>query len=155
MNRLKRIKWWVENLFRKAVRKKSLDEEHVERMTYLHELLYVPAQARLKPSKTRTYFNQLVDDFTVSSVTCAKIDGSIIASSKQDAFSDAIKGSSLYEFILSEEPSTNFVLLKGGDKVKALFPSNGNLFLVEATGNITPVEVKALAEQARKGLEAG
>ena len=155
MNLMKKIKWFFEDVFRKASGRRSLDDERLDRMTYLHELLYVPAQKRLQPSKTRKYFTQLTDDFTVSSLTCAKTDGSIVASSKQDAFSDAIKGSSLYEFVLSEEPSTNFILIKGAEKVKAFFPSNGNLFLVEATGNITPVEVKALAEQAKKGLEAG
>ena len=149
------LSWTLANLARRLMGRKTLEQERAERMNYLKELLVVPEVDIIPPSAGKKYFNKLVDEFTVSSLIVAKSDGSVVASSDDNGFSQAVKGSSLFEYISAELPDAKYLLIKNDEKVYAIYPHNDLLYIIQTTGTINPLELRALVQQADKGVASG
>ena len=145
------IDWVVRNTFRKLTGKKSLEAEREERMAMLREMLY-PGESRfVKPGMTQNYFSKLAHDFTLSSVVLAKRDGSVLAKSGNK---DITAEKSVYESVLQEIPDAKYLLIKGEKRTHVVCPDNGSLVVVEAQGNVSPIEMRALMRQIRKGEDS-
>ena len=142
------IRWNIRNIMRKITGRKTLAQEREERMKNLMELLLRPDTTVFKTSTPEEFMSHLAKDFTVSSIVVAKKNGSIIASNEADAASSAARGSSLYDYISSHLPNTKYLLIKSEDKVYVVYPKEEVLYIVEASGEISSVEMKALARRA-------
>ncbi|MBN3036962.1 MAG: hypothetical protein JW834_00775 [Candidatus Diapherotrites archaeon] len=141
------LAWTATNMYRRLTGRKTLEQERMERMTYLRELLYVPREKPIHPAMSKRFFERLAQDFAFDSVVCAKRDGSVLAASNDDAFKAAVRNTSLFEFVASELPDASYMMIKTGDKVHAVYPNNGHLFMIEADGNVSPVEMHSLAKR--------
>lgn len=117
-------------------------------MALLREMLY-PGESRfVKPSMSQDYFSKLAQDFTVSSIVLAKRDGETIAANGNKS---ASVEKSIFDSVLKDIPDTKYLLIKGENKTHVIYPDNGSLLVVEAPGNVSPIEMKALMRQIRKG----
>ncbi|MCK4326978.1 MAG: hypothetical protein KAW41_00720 [Candidatus Diapherotrites archaeon] len=142
------IDWVVRNTFRKLIGKKSLEDERQERMALLREMLY-PGETRfVKPAMTGQYFSKLADDFTLSSIVLANRDGSVVAESGRK---DIQPEKSIYDSVLKEIPDAKYLLIKGEKSTHVVCPDNGSLVVVEAMGNVSPIEMRALMRKIHKG----
>ncbi|MFC2175067.1 hypothetical protein ACFLQ2_04350 [archaeon] len=142
------IDWVVRNTFRKLTGQKTLEAERQERMAMLREMLY-PGETRfVKPAMTRQYFSKLADDFTLSSVVLANRDGSVRANS---GGKDIHAEKSVFDSVVKEIPDAKYLLIKGEKKTHIVCPDNGSLVVVEARGNVSPIEMKALMRKIQKG----
>ena len=145
------VDWVVRNTYRKITGKKSLTQERQERMALLREMLY-PGESRLvKPAMTQEYFGKLATDFTVSQVALTKRDGTVIASASNKDISAETK---VFDSVTKEIPDTKYLLIKGENKTHIVYPDNGSLLVVEADGNVSPIEMKVLMSRIKKGEQA-
>lgn len=142
------VEWTVRNTLRLITGKKSLEEEREERMAMLREMLYLGSSKFVKPGMTKAYFSKLADDFTVSSIVLAKKSGSTLAASTDK---DISAEKNVLQSVLKEIPDTKYLLIKGENKTHIIYPDNGTFLVVEAMGSVSPVEMKALMRQIRKG----
>ncbi|MBI4210703.1 MAG: hypothetical protein HY544_04330 [Candidatus Diapherotrites archaeon] len=86
----------------------------------------------------------LVDDIVVSS-----LNGSAIASTNGDSVSQAVSGAALFNYVKSEIPRSDAILVKSasGAGWHMFFPSNRKLYIVKAASDLSPVEMRALARE--------
>lgn len=92
----------------------------------------------------------LVDDIVVSSMN-----GSSIASVNGSAVSQAVSGAALFNYIQSEIPGSQTVLIKSEENSNwnILFSLNKKLYLVKASSDMSPIELKALAKEIESFLD--
>ncbi|PIN85067.1 MAG: hypothetical protein COV47_04150 [Candidatus Diapherotrites archaeon CG11_big_fil_rev_8_21_14_0_20_37_9] len=88
----------------------------------------------------------LVDDIVVSS-----LNGSSIASTNGHAISSAVTGAALYNYVQSEIPKSQSVIIKA-DNWHMIIPYNGKLYIVRASSDLSTIELKALAKEIDKFL---
>ncbi len=93
----------------------------------------------------------LVDEIVVST-----LNGSAIASTNGHSVSQAITGAALFNYVKSELPKSETVLVKSNGW-HMLFVFNKKLYMVRAASDLSNVELKALAKEidrfiAEKGL---
>ena len=93
----------------------------------------------------------LVDEIVVST-----LNGSAIASTNGHSVSQAITGAALFNYVKSELPKSETVLVKSNGW-HMLFVYNKKLYLVKAGSDLSNIELKALAKEidrylAQKGL---
>lgn len=146
------LKWSMKNFFRGITGRKTLEQERRDRLLYLREILIPPEQKPVPPSSSKEYFDYLAKTFSLDSITVSQKDGSVLASNMDNAFKDSITKSSLFEYISAEIPDTKYLLIKGDDKVHVIFRNNGKFFMVEAPGDISPIELRSLIRKSNEGL---
>jgi len=83
----------------------------------------------------------LVDEIIVTT-----LNGSSIASTNGNGVSEAVAGAALYNYIKSEIPKSDSILIKS-DGWYMLFPLNNKLYIVKASASLTNVELQALAKE--------
>ena len=145
------IDWVVRNTVRKLTGKRSLEDERQERMAMLREMLYPGETKFVRPGLNKQYFSKLAHDFTLSSVVLAKNDGTVLANSGAGGV-DAEK--SIFDSVLKEIPDAKYLLIKGEKRTHVVCPDNGSLVVVEAMGNVSPIEMRALMRKIQKGETA-
>lgn len=145
------IDWVVRNTFRKLTGKKSLEQERQEKMTLLREMLYPGESRYVKPAFNKQYFNKLAQDFSVSKVALADKFGTILAATSTQ---DISPEKHAFDSVAKHIPDAKYLLIKGENRTHIVYPDNGSLLVVEAAGNVSPIEMKALMRQIRKGEQA-
>ena len=145
------IDWTLRNTFLKITGRKSLSAEREERITLLREMLYPGESKPLRPSLSKDYFGKLSQDFALSSVSLANRDGEMIASSGRN---DITIEQDVFSSVTKSIPDTKYLLIKGENKTHVIYPDNGSLLVVEAAGNVSPVEMKVLLRKVKKGESA-
>jgi hypothetical protein len=140
------IDWAVRNTVRKLRGETSLEAERQERMAMLREMLHPGETTHVKPGLTAAYFGKLARDFALSSVSLTKRNGSMLASS---AKKDASTESRVFDSVSSQLPGAKYLLIKCENKTHVIYPDNGSLLIVEAAGNVSPIEMKALLRKVR------
>jgi len=142
------IDWTVRNTFRLLTGGKSLEQERQERMAMLREMLYPGESKFVKPAMTKTYFNKLASDFTVSSIILAKRDGTTIAATGDQTIAHE---RNILAAVAKEIPDAKYLLIKGNKKTHIIYPDNGSLLVVEAPGQVSPIEMKVLLRRIKQG----
>ena len=145
------IDWVVRNTFRRLTGKRTLEAERLERMVLLREMLYPGETKLVRPGMTKQYFSKLADDFTLSSVVLAKRDGSVVASNLEKQVNSE---KSIFDSVMKEIPDAKYLLIKGEKKTHIVCPDNGSLVVVEAMGNVSSLEMKALMRRIHEGDSA-
>ena len=84
----------------------------------------------------------LVDDIVISTM-----EGSSIASTNGEGVSRAVSGAALYSYIQSELPKSESILVKSRDHWTIFFPHNNKLYILQASSDLSIVELRALAKE--------
>lgn len=84
----------------------------------------------------------LVDEIVVST-----LHGSSIASTNGDAISQAVSGAAMFNYIKSELPKSETVMVRSNGVWHMLFHWNKRIYIVRATANLSTVELAALARE--------
>lgn len=88
----------------------------------------------------------------VDSIVVTKRNGSVIASTNGNALKEAITGTALYNYISSEIPKSQSVLVKADDWYM-LFPFKEKMYIVRAGSNLSNIELKALAKEIEEFID--
>jgi len=83
----------------------------------------------------------------VDSILVAQRNGSIVMDSNGNSIKEAICGTALFNYIQSEMPKSETVLIKGEKDWFMLFPQRENVFIVRAPSSMSCIELKALAKE--------
>jgi len=145
------IDWTLRNTFLKITGRKSLAKERKERMVLLREMLYPGESKPIVPALTNNYFSKLSQDFALSSVSFAENNGKMIASSGRK---DIVLEKGVYDSVAEQIPDTKYLLIKSENRTRIIYPDNGSLLIVEAAGNVSPIEMKVLLRKAKEGKSA-
>ena len=137
-------------VWRKIVGKKTDDEKKEERVKFLKELLWVEVQKIAK--KPADYVKNVAKDFYVDSLIISKKDGSVLMSSEGDGFANAVKGSSVYEYITSEFPGAKFLTIKDESGYNVIYPVGDLVCLLRSSGEISDLEVKRIVQRLDEGI---
>ena len=86
----------------------------------------------------------LVDEIVVSS-----LNGSAICSTNGNAVSQAVTGAALFNYIKSEIPKSETILIRanGTNAWHMIFPLNKKLYIVKASSDLSTPELKALGRE--------
>ena len=142
------IDWVVRNTVRRLTGRKTLEQERQERISLLREMLSPGETKYVKPALTPNYFSKLAHDFNISNVALAKRDGELLAASSQI---DISQNKGAFDSISKLIPNAKYLLIKDENKTRIIYPNNGSLLVVEAKGNVSPIEMKLLMRQIKKG----
>jgi len=89
----------------------------------------------------------------VDSIVVTKRNGSVIASTNGEGMKEAITGTALFNYISSEIPKSQSVLIKSKDDWYMIFPFKERIYIVRAGSNLTTIELKALAREVEDFIE--
>jgi phosphotransferase system IIB component len=90
----------------------------------------------------------------VDSIAVALNNGSTLISSNGNNLKEVITGTALMNYIKSEIPKSETVLVKSKNDWFMLVPFKGKVFIIRAASNLSIVELKALVEELNSFLES-
>lgn len=86
----------------------------------------------------------------VDSICVSKPDGSTVISSNGSDLSEAVTATALFNYINSEVPASEAVMIKANGGWFMLMQSGEKVYAVKAPASLTTVELKALARDVEK-----
>lgn len=86
----------------------------------------------------------------VDSILVTNKDGSVVVSSEGNGMREAILGTSLFNYIKSELPKSEGVLIKNKDDWFMLMPYNNLIYIIKSSSDLSTIELKALAKELEK-----
>ncbi len=89
----------------------------------------------------------------VDSICVSEADGSTVISSNGNDLSEAVTATALFNYISSEVPSSEAVMIKANGGWFMLIQSEKKIYAVKAPASLTTVELKALARAVEKALK--
>ena len=142
----------LKKLFYKIINKKTKEEKLEKRIKTLIELIEI--QKRSEAKKPEEYARNLVDDYSLDSFIVSKKDGSVLLSNdNQNAFERAVKSSSFQEFIKTEYPDANLLIIKTRKNYNVLYTEDDLVYLFKTSGDISAIETKQIAKKIREGIK--
>ncbi|MFH1240598.1 MAG: hypothetical protein V1672_05280 [Candidatus Diapherotrites archaeon] len=90
----------------------------------------------------------------VDSILVTNRDGSVVVSSEGNGMREAILGTSLFNYIKSELPKSEGVLIKNKDDWFMLMPHNNLVYIIKSSSDLSTIELKALARELEKYLDS-
>ncbi len=106
----------------------------------------------LEKEEAKEMLSELKKKHLVDSITVATKHGSpLLSTHKEDSLKEVITGTALFNYVRSEFPGSNTVLVRAKDWVM-LIPSREKVYIVRAGSNLSPVELKAIAKDVEKFL---
>ncbi|MDO8624899.1 MAG: hypothetical protein Q7R47_02360, partial [Candidatus Diapherotrites archaeon] len=105
------------------------------------------------PSDLRELVSELRKKHVVDSISISQPNGSLLASSDQNGASEVITASALFNYVQSEVPKSEVVLIKGQNVWNMLFKFNGKIFTVKAPMHLTTVELRRISDEVEAFLE--
>lgn len=90
----------------------------------------------------------------VDSICICSPNGSIVISTDGNDFSEAIIGSAMFNYIKTELPESETILIKDKENWFMVFPYNGKIYIIRAASDLTRVELQALAKEIEAFLKA-
>jgi hypothetical protein len=89
----------------------------------------------------------------VDSICVSEADGSTVVSSNGDDLSEAVTATALFNYISSEVPASEAVMIKANGGWFMLIQAEKRVYAVKAPASLTTVELKALARDVEKALK--
>ncbi len=87
----------------------------------------------------------------VDTIIVSKRNGSMVVSSNGTDLSEAVTGTALFNYIRSELPKSQSIMIKCDDWYM-LFPSNEMVYIVKAPASLAPIELNAISRDVEKFL---
>lgn len=101
----------------------------------------------------KKFFSELKRKHLVDDIIVASFNGSAIASANGDSMAQAITGAALFSYVKSEIPKSETIMVRGTNgSWSMIFPMNKKLFMVNASSDLTTIELKALAREIENFL---
>lgn len=88
----------------------------------------------------------------VDEISITQKNGSLIASTASNGVNQAITSSALFNYIQSELPKSETILIKNHDW-HMMFAYNGKIYVIKAPASLTTIELKAVSKEIEKFLE--
>ena len=132
------IFWHIRNLARKLSGQETLEEERFRR------LLVVKREF----STARDELHRLLNDFTLDSIVISKPEGVVIGNGGSRI--ESIKGSALFEFIKSELPDADYVMVRVENGTRVIYSDGEYIYIAKAKGYVSPLEMKLLSKKFRR-----
>ncbi|MFH1255726.1 MAG: hypothetical protein V1494_00395 [Candidatus Diapherotrites archaeon] len=95
---------------------------------------------------------QLQKKHLVDSICIASRNGSLIVSSNGSGLNEALTGSALFNYILSEIPSSEAIFIKEKDWYM-LLPFREKIYIIRAGENLTRTELNVMAKEVEQFLK--
>lgn len=85
----------------------------------------------------------------VDEIVVASLNGSAIVSTNGNSVSQAVSGAALFNYIKSEIPRSEAVIIKSSQSAgwHMIFPCNKKLYIVRASSDLSTIELRALAKE--------
>ena len=136
----------------KILNKKTKQEKLEKRVKILMELIEV--QKRKQAKEPEEYAKNLVEDYSLDSFIVSKKDGKVLLSNEEkDAFEKAVKTTSFQEFLKTEYPDANLLIIKTDKNYNVLYSEDDLVFLFKTTGDISAIETKQIAKKIKQGIQ--
>lgn len=146
----------VSSLLRKVTRK-VLDVENDspphDQMDLLNNFL-ARHKWELNTSSLQDLIQGMKKKHLVDSICICSPNGSIVISTDENDFSEALIGSALFNYIKNELPESETVLIKDKDNWFMVFPYNAKVYIIRAGADLTTIELRALAKEVESFLKA-
>ena len=124
----------------------------VEHIELLNDFL-VQNKFHLDVSSLKELVKSLKRKHVVDSICISTLNGSLVVSTDGNEWNEAVIGSAMYSYILSEIPKSKSVFIKTEDHWFMLFPYNEKIYIVRAGSNLTSVELNAIAREVEAYLK--
>ncbi|MBN2127725.1 MAG: hypothetical protein JW703_05060 [Candidatus Diapherotrites archaeon] len=98
------------------------------------------------PHNIEEFLDMLRKKHLVDSISVASTDGSLISSSNGNGLSESLTGSALFNYLKSEMPKSEVMLIKEKDWFMVFFWKQ-KLFIVRSPSNLSPTELTILAKE--------
>ena len=125
----------------------------VEQLNTLNDLMAKHRLSIQESPSLKEALEYLKKKHLVDSVTITREDGSLIVSSEGNGFQEAITGAAMLNYVKSELPESNSILVKGKDAWVMIIPYGKKIYIVKAASNLENVELKALAREIETYLK--
>lgn len=142
--------------FVRGVTKRVLDVEDnrtpQEQMKMLNTFLS-RHKFELNTSSIQDLVQSMKKKHLVDSICICSPNGSIVISTDENDFSEAIIGSAMFNYIKTELPESETILVKDKENWFMIFPYNGKIYIVRAASDLTRVELQVLAKEIESFLK--
>ena len=102
--------------------------------------------ARIRPNRVG-HGKHIVDSISIS-----QTNGSLLASSTGNGASEVITASALFNYVQSEIPKSEVVLIKASPSWNMLFKYNSKIFIIKAPMHLTTIELRAISNEVEEFL---
>ncbi len=132
----------------------DVDDNHVpqEQMKLLNNFLS-QHKFELNTSSIQDLVQSMKKKHLVDSICICSPNGSIVISTDENDFSEAIIGSAMFNYIKTELPESETILIKDKENWFMVFPYNGKVYIVRAASDLTRIELQALAKEIESFLK--
>ena len=103
-------------------------------------------------SNTIEFLKVLKKKHLVDEIVVCTPNGSSIASTNGNAVSQSITGAALFNYVKSELPKSETIMVKSNGGWQMIFALNKKLYIVKAASDLSNVELKALGKEIDKFL---
>ncbi|MFH1224615.1 MAG: hypothetical protein V1676_02305 [Candidatus Diapherotrites archaeon] len=90
----------------------------------------------------------------VDSICVSYGNGTCLISSNGNGMNEAVTGTALFNYISSEIPRSEAVLIKGEDDWYMIMPFRDKIYIIRAGSNLASVEMKAIAKDVEIFLDS-
>jgi len=137
----------------RILNKKTKEEKLEKRIQILLELIEQKKREK-EAEEPDSYAKNIIEDYALDSVIVSKKDGSVLMSTeKQDAFEKAVKSTSLHEFIKTEFPNANLLIVKDKEHYNVLYTEDDLTYIFRTSGDISAIETRQIVKKINKGIE--
>lgn len=106
------------------------------------------------PSDLSELVRVLKRKHVVDSISVSQMNGSLLASTNGNGISEAITASALFNYIQSEIPKSEVVLIKS-KAWNMLFQYHGKIFVIKAPASLSTIELRAISKEVEAFLASG
>ena len=142
--------------FVRALTRKVLDMEDAhpprDQMNLLNEFLS-KHRFELNTTSIQELVQSMKKKHLVDSICICSPNGSIVISTDENDFSEAIIGSSMFNYIKTELPESECILIKEKDRWFMLFPYNNKIYIIRAAADLTSIELSVIAREIESFLK--
>jgi hypothetical protein len=125
---------------------------NAEHLVALNDLLSKHATGAI-PADLQDLVRHLAKKHVVDSISISQPNGSLLASSQSNGASEVITASALINYVQSEIPKSEVVLIQGVDAWNMLFKFNGKIFTVKAPMHLSSIELRRISNEVESFLE--
>lgn len=112
--------------------------------------------AKRQPDETAADLKELVRmlkrKHVVDSISISQMNGSLLASSNGNGVSEAITASALFNYVQSEIPKSEVVLIKSRNW-NMLFRHEGKIFIIRAPASLSTIEMRAISKEVEAFID--
>ena len=131
--------------------KKTTKQKEQEKIKILKEI--IQKQKQQQANHAHEHAQNIAQDHYVDQITVAKPNGNIVTGTNNKNYPQAIKSSSIYEYIQSEYPGTRMLTIKDKDKYNTIYQHNNKIYHIETQGELSLIETKKIAQQLEQGIQ--